>query len=86
MTDGPVTLDFYPTEAEADVVLGLLEASGIEARLIREMGPEAIPVGPVGVQVAAEDERAARDVIASAQLEEATEIGEDLDEMGEDEE
>lgn len=86
MTDGPVTLDVYPTEAEADVVRSLLEVNGIDARLTREMGPEAIPVGPVGVQVAAEDEQAARDIIASAQLEEAAEIGEDTGESGEDEE
>lgn len=85
MTEGPVTLDFYPTEAEADVVAGLLNANGIETIVAHKVGGP-YRLGGVSVQVAAEDEQAARDVIASAQLEEAAEIGEDLDELGEDEE
>jgi len=82
-----VTLDSYATEGEADVVAGLLEANGIKATVNRGFDmPEVYKIGLIGVQVAAEDEQAARDVIAAAQLEEATEIGEDLDELGEDEE
>jgi hypothetical protein len=58
----------FGTAAEAEVVRGLLEASGIEARVggTDHLAREHIPSGGIAVLVRAEDVRQAQEIIASA--------------------
>lgn len=65
--DAPVTIAQYPSELEAGFVRSLLEASGIECRLVggATAGFRAETPGMVRVLVHARDAERARELIAS---------------------
>ena len=62
--DGRVTVGRYESPSEAQIVKGMLESAGIECFLVGENANSMMPAAfRVRVQVAVEDEAAARGLI-----------------------
>lgn len=64
--DDLVLIEAFPTLGEADVVLGLLAAAGIEG-VVNETGDETFPGGSAYLWIKQEDAGRAREVIRAAE-------------------